>query len=313
MYMSDKFNQVLVTGGVGFIGHHLVARLAGLGYCSVIIDNLSNGRISNLRGIDRRYYQVVKCDIRNFAELQEKLRNVSPKFTFHLAALHFIPYCIEHRGETTAVNIQGTKNILKISESLGVKKFIFASSAAVYRSSAKAHKEEEKTMPIDIYGRTKQLGEEIVKRVAKENHRCDYTIFRIFNVYGPLDLTPHFIPEMIKKIRRDKVVKVGNLKTKRDYVHVVDVVEAFTKIIETKEVNRHSIYNIGAGRSVSGYDIVRMIAACFGKRIILKEDNLLMRKMGHKELLSDTSRFSADFKWKPRIKVNKGIRQLCKT
>ena len=134
-------DNVVVTGGAGFVGSSLVRRLLDQDYSVTVIDNLLRGSRENLPTDDRLNF--VEGDIRSGSDLAAAMA-FKPNYVVHLAAQHFIPYCNEHPGDTIHVNVYGTQNILDaIADSNCVDKLIFASTAAVYAPSDKPHTEDE--------------------------------------------------------------------------------------------------------------------------------------------------------------------------
>jgi len=157
-----KFNktlnqkQILITGGLGFVGHHLVKRLVEKKYFPIIIDNSSNGSFYQLSNIPKQKYIFIKADIRNFKKIQKVISKFNPDIIIHLAALHFIPFCNRHPKDTLNINLKGTTNLLKIAMKSRINKFIFASTAAVYSPSESKHTEISVLKPSDIYGKSKK-------------------------------------------------------------------------------------------------------------------------------------------------------------
>lgn len=311
MKSQNNEKQILITGGLGFIGHHLVKKLIREGYFPIIIDNLSNGSLSNLKKISKDKYFFIKADIQDYKKIQKKLLPFNPNTIVHLAAIHFIPYCNDHEDEVMKVNVDGTNNLLKLSKDLNIQKFIFTSSASVYGLSEKAHKETDQRRPADIYGRSKSIGENQVIKYSKNNKKCNYNIFRLFNVYGPNDLTPHFIPEMIKKIRKQKEILVGNINTKRDYVYVDDVVEAYVKIIKSTKNKKTNIYNVGTGTSIDGRQVIDLLAKNLNRSISIKQDKSLLRNVDVNNLQADITKLSKTYNWQPKNNINQGIKKIC--
>jgi UDP-glucose 4-epimerase len=306
--IRDNNNQIIITGGAGFIGINLVKKLIKLGYFPIIIDNLSNSNISELKNIPKNSYYLIKSDINNENEILKELEVFSPKILIHLAALHYIPFCIKNPLKTRAVNIQGTKNIFKISMQKKIQDIIFTSSGAVYKPSYKAHKEEDKLQPIDIYGKTKKEAEEFLLKNCKK-YKINLTILRLFNIYGKFDLTPHFIPEIIKRLKRTENLKVGNLKTKRDYLYIDDLLDVFIKILTIKDYS-YNILNIGTGNTCDGAEVIKLISSIKKKNIQIIEDISLLRKTDRPILCADIKKVSKILNWIPRYGLKKGLEKL---
>ncbi|MFH1388110.1 MAG: NAD(P)-dependent oxidoreductase [Patescibacteria group bacterium] len=303
--------QILITGGLGFVGYHLVKKLVAKNYFPIIIDNLSNSSVSSLSGIFKEKYFFAKIDIRNLVEIKKAVSDFNPKIIIHLAALHFIPYCNKHPKEVLKVNLKGTENILKIAKQFKVNNFLFASTAAVYAPSNRRHTENSTLEPMDIYGQSKKLAEEKIINCVAENQTLKFVILRLFNVYGYGDNTPHFIPAMIKKIKSNSKIFVGNLETIRDYIYVDDVIDAIFKIIKKDENFNNQIYNLGTGNGINGADAIKLITHCFKKNLSTKQDKTLLRKIDQPKLVADIRKFSKKYNWSPKYNIKKGLKKLC--
>ncbi len=306
----DIKKQIIVTGGLGFVGHHLIRALVRGGYYPIIIDNLTNGLLSSLKGISRSKYKFIQADIRNYTVLKNKLTGFKPKYLIHLAAVHFIPYCNQHPKEVLDVNVIGTKNILRLLLDFKIENFVHTSSASVYAPNHTKHFENEKLQPIDIYGKSKKLAEKEVLSFMQKNPSIKFNILRLFNVYGSNNLTPHFIPTMLKKIKADDTITVGNIKTVRDYIYVDDVVKAFLLILK-KGLNNQT-YNIGTGHGISGKQVIKIISKYYNRKVKVKIDGKLLRKKDCPYLLAGVNKIYRDLKFKPRYNFDTGIKKLCK-
>jgi UDP-glucose 4-epimerase len=286
--------KVVVTGGAGFIGSNLVRYLLKEGAEVLVIDNLFAGKKEFIS--DGCAFN--KLDIRS-EEAKEVVRNFKPDVIVHLAAIHYIPYCNDNPEETFDVNIMGTRNIL---ESYKPELFLFASSAAVYPPLNKPLTEDLHG-PIDIYGKTKLIGEDLVKL-----HNKKAIIARIFNVYGPNDTNPHLIPEIIGQIRgRKRKIKLGNLTPRRDYIHVDDACEA---IIALLRHGKEGIYNIGSGTEYSVKEVVEIVSEILSEEIQIVQDKRKMRKIERGNLLADIAKIQNETGWRPKIKLRDGLKDL---
>jgi len=224
--------KVCVTGGAGYIGSHLVSRLVELGHEIVVIDDLSNGSVIHPQTTFFPY------DIRDIEHIKNALQGTEA--FFHLAA--------NKRATSTdncnmiSVNVDGTMAVMDIAKKVGAKKFIFSSSAAVYgpeipiwNKDGKIYECDSKhSTPMNIYGLSKRMGEEICQFMADES--ISVNCLRYFNVWGGKYLPNNKVKSAIETFRERKskgesVQIYGDGSSVRDYVHVDDVVEANIKAL----------------------------------------------------------------------------------
>lgn len=248
--------KILVTGAAGFIGSHVVERLVSLGHDVMILDNLSTGRIENLETVldkIKGHY----CDIVNLGELDSCLNQWgSPDAIIHLAAQAAITTALKNPFRDLEVNGIGTLNMLRLAESYHVKKFVYASTSAVYGDKWTGQlKEGMPKMPDNYYGISKLTGEYYV-RIAN----MDTTILRLGNVYGPRQVPigeNQVVPRMIKHLLDgDEFFIFGDGRQRRDFVYVKDAARAFTMAVEAQG----GIYNIATGHSVEVNWIANFLA-----------------------------------------------------
>lgn len=304
-----KSKKILITGGAGFIGSNLLRKLVSLGYDVVIYDNFSVGKYSNIEDIKDKL-KIIKGDILNFRKLSKCIIKYSPEAIFHLAAIHYIPYCIKNPVKTYKVNVDGTENVLKVICNWKEKPYLFfMSSAAVYKKSIKSLSENSPLRPLDIYGETKLLGEKLVKRYCCENN-IPYNIIRLFNTYGPRDTIPHVIPKIIKQVKQGDTIKLGNLRPKRDFIFINDVVDVLYLLLIKEKSGE--IYNLGTGKEYS----ISYIINCFRKllksesnRIIkIKLDKNLFREIDRLHLKANIRKIKYNLHWKPQINIRDGLK-----
>lgn len=302
-----KQKKILVTGGAGFIGAWLVKKLLQKENKIIVFDNFTTGKLSNLPVLDKNLL-IVKADIRNLAALKKIFTINKPEIIFHLAALHFIPYCNDHSGETINVNIAGTQNLLEACKYNLPQKVLLASSAAVYPLGNKPNKEEDKMEAMDIYGLTKIVNEMQGKQFAKLN-KTNLIVARICNVYGPNETNPHVIPSIIQQImKRKKTIVLGNIKPKRNYIFVSDVVQAMIMMAE-KSAKLYSCYNVGAEKEYSVKEIVMLLKKITTQKINIKKDIKLVRKCERMHLKLDISRIKKEIGWVPQYDIFLGLKE----
>lgn len=294
-------SEVLVTGGAGFIGSSLARRLVSRGYGVVVLDNMVRGSRARLPDADS--IQVREGDIRSAMEVRGALQT-RPQFIIHLAAHHFIPYCNEHPAETVDVNVHGTQVLLdEITRTDHVKKVIFASSAAVYGPSNRNHQESEQMAPIDIYGLSKQIGEQLVSLFYKQTGLPSLSA-RLFNVIGPRETNPHLLPDIIAQLPGKKRLTLGNLLPKRDYIYVDDVADGLIHLLESSETS--GSFNIGSGAAYSAEEMASTIGEILGLKLSIESAPERQRAGDRPFLCADITRLSK-LGWKCKYDFRQGL------
>jgi len=256
--------SVLVTGGAGFIGSHLVERLLKEGYSVVVLDDLSSGKTENL-DLRNRKLLFLKGDIRNKEIVTRALKDV--EVVFHLAALIDVPFSIQNPLLVNQVNVCGSLNILEESVKNNVEKFIYASSCAVYGESQYLPiNEEHPTNPLSPYAVSK-LAVEKYCQVFNRLHGLKTVSIRLFNVYGPRQKSdsPYsgVISRFVHLLRSGELpVIFGDGSQTRDFVYVLDVVDAFYKAMSSKECVGE--INVGSGKETSIRELAKILMEKFG-------------------------------------------------
>jgi UDP-glucose 4-epimerase len=301
---------VLVTGGAGFIGSALCRALLQGGHEVVVFDNLSMGRRELLPA--HGGCRIVEGDVREAAAVERLVTEVRPGRVFHLAAIHYIPYCNAHPVDTMDVNVTGTRNLLNACRRLPPRLFFLASTAAVYPAEGSPFRETSPVGPIDVYGRTKALAEDVAQLFLQETG-IPTVAGRLFNAFGPNDTNPHLIPDVLAQVRRGAdVLELGNLEPVRDYVHVDDVVAGILAAAEAA-TKGFDVFNIGSGRGQSVRQVVAAVESALGRplRILQAPDRL--RKVERQELVSDVTKLREASGWRPQVEFARGIAALVAT
>ena len=295
---------VLVTGGAGFVGSHLVERLVDAGERVAVLDDLSRGRRAWLRP-EVELHQV---DIRDAAAVRGVVAAAAPEVVLHLAAMHFIPAVDGAPEVARAVNVGGTKGLLDALRDRPPRLLLFASTAAVYPDRAGQIAEACPPEPRDLYGGTKLEGERLVSRFADETGaRC--VVARIFNVVGPRETNAHVVPEVVEQLRHGAAgVRLGNLDSRRDYTDVRDVADALLALLEVAGEER--LFNVGSGRSVSVRDLVDICAEVLGRPVAIGVDPERLRPVDRHELVADTRRLRHATGWEPRRSLEETLAEL---
>nr|WP_106779640.1 NAD-dependent epimerase/dehydratase family protein [Lysinibacillus timonensis] len=255
--------KAIVTGGAGFVGSHLVDELVSKGYEVHVIDNLSTGKVENLHA--NVHSHIV--DIRT-KEATEIIKQIKPDLVFHLAAQADVTTSISNTVEDANININGTINILDASKEVGVKKFIFASTSAVYGDLQKdLITEQDVTSPISFYGQSKLSAENYIKLYSKY-YQLPFTILRYGNVYGPRQVAKGeggVIAIYIDGLKKNNQLKVyGDGEQTRDFIHVYDVVRANINAIES---GNQEIIHVSTGQRTSINRIISILSKIEGSEI----------------------------------------------
>lgn len=254
--------KVLVTGGAGFIGSHIVDSLIGGGHQVVIVDDLSHGKRDNINNRAKFY----RMDIRD-TRLEEVFKEEKPDYVNHHAAQMDIRKSVADPQFDAQVNIVGTLNILENCRKYGVKKVIFASSGgAIYGegNNSLPFGEESPVQPLSPYGVGKCTGEYYL-HFYRETYGLDFTALRYGNVYGPRqdpEGEAGVIAIFIRAMLRDGSLTIfGDGEQLRDYVYVDDVVRANVLSLNKKEGN---VFNIGTARGASVNELFKNLAEITG-------------------------------------------------
>jgi UDP-glucose 4-epimerase len=251
-----KRTKVLVTGGAGFIGSHLVDRLVSEGMQVVVLDNLSSGCLKNLDGCFGRI-RFVKGDIRDEGLTRDLVRDT--QVVFHLAANASVPESVNNPEYNFHTNVVGTFNLLQSSVGHSLESFVFSSSAAVYGSSDAALSESSALNPVSPYGTAKLCGE-LLGLSYKRIFKVPFVVARIFNVYGPR-MSRYAMYDFYRKLKNNplQLEVLGTGRQERQFCHISDAVDAIMLIAEKGK----DVYNVAGGEVVS----IEELANIFVKKI----------------------------------------------
>jgi UDP-glucose 4-epimerase len=278
--------RILVTGGAGYIGSHMVYSLLENGYDPIIVDNFKYSTEQNLNTIEKKFgtkLNIIKKDIR---ENLDNLNAGNIDAVIHFAALKTVSKSVEKPIECYENNVYGSLNLLKWVRDNNIKKFIFSSTAAVYGDTdSKLIKEDQQLNPKSPYAKSKLFIEEILKDMLKP-YELNSVVLRYFNVAGNLDngeigdlqSNPQsLIPRLILShlvYRKDKVKVYGNdYPTRdgtgiRDYIHIMDLVDAHLKALEFLNDNKGNYtFNLGNGEGISVLEVIKSFEKVVGEKL----------------------------------------------
>lgn len=298
--MSETKTKVIVTGGAGFIGSHLVEVLVAKNFDVHVIDNLVAGKRENVNS-GAKLYEV---DIRDFDKIKPIFEGAD--LVFHLAALPRVQPSIIDPRTTHDTNVTGTLNALVAARDAKVKRVIYSASSSAYGNQDKLPLTEDMpAMPLSPYGLQKYIGE-LECRLFSEIYGLETVSLRYFNVYGPRASSEGAYALVIGKFLEQRkkgepltIVPDGNQS--RDFTHVKDVVRANILAAESPRVGKGEVVNIGGGRNYSVNELADIIG---GPRIFIEP------RTEPKHTLADISKAKELLGWEPQVKFEEGIAEL---
>lgn len=299
--------KCLVTGGAGFIGSNLVSRLIRENMKVVVLDNLSSGKMDNLKEFEDKI-EFIKGNICHYSDVEKSVKNCD--YIFHLAALPSVIKSIEDPISSNQVNVDGTLNLLKCASEQKIKKFIYTSSSAVYGDDPQLPKTEDMLCwPISPYGVTKKVGEEYCYVFAKI-FGVDTISLRYFNVFGPKQNADSeysgVISRFIFLLLNGKIPTIfGDGLQSRDFTYVDDIVEANLLAAKTEKTNGE-VVNIACGKSINLNQMIEMMNKIMGLNV---KPNYAAPKLGDiKHSLSNISKSNKLLNYFPKISFEQGLK-----
>ena len=308
--MSIFANNILVTGGAGYIGSHIVELLIKSKAKVFIFDNLSTGykRLINKKA------KFIRGDIKNFKDLSKAINKNKIHSIIHLAAYLNINEAEKNKKKYFKNNVGGTLNLVKACKNNNVKNIIFSSSCSVYGNKRNTVTEESKLKPKSYYAYTKFKSEEIIKKYSKK-FNYNYGILRYFNVAGASNSGKigeiqkshgHLIKNIAIQSQKSKSkinIYGNNYNTKdgtcvRDYIHIADLAEIHLKTLKNISIHKKSlILNCGYGKGYSVQEIVNIFKK-LKKNVSVKYQK--KRQGDVAQIYANTSKIKRTLKWKPK-------------
>ncbi|OFV83374.1 MAG: epimerase [Acidobacteria bacterium RBG_13_68_16] len=306
--------RILVTGGAGFIGSHLTARLVARGDDVVCLDDFNDyydpafkrENVEPFRGSPR--WRLVEGDIRNAALVEETYRTFGIEATVHLAARAGVRPSIRHPRLYEEVNGVGTLNVLEAARRSGARTFVFGSSSSVYGTNSKVPFSEDDPIarPVSPYAATKRANE-LMAYTYYHLYGLSVTCLRFFTVYGPRQRPEMAIYHFTEKLARGEAVpRYGDGSSARDYTYIDDIVEGIQVALDLAAP--FEIVNLGGSRTTTLQHLIELIAAAVGTEPRIDE---LPPQPGDVPItFADVSKAKKLWGWEPHVLIEDGIRRF---
>jgi dTDP-glucose 4,6-dehydratase len=300
-------DTILVTGGAGFIGSHLVEELRKK-YSEakiIVLDNFSSGHPDNIKHV--KDIELIECDLRDVAKLNKIVKNVT--VIFHLAAQAFIPYCYKDPDEFVTSNILGTYNLIRAAQKVNLRSFVNVSTSEVYGTTQQfSISEDHPTRPHSTYATTKLAAENLAYTMYKE-HYFPLVIIRPFNTYGPRDSFPRIIPEVVKQFTKSSELNLGNINSTRDFMYVRDTARGLIRAAETpRAIGR--VMNIGTGVETSMKNLIKLISQLMDKTDYhFNIESSRLRPLDVDRLCANVHLSTDILRWKPHVDLETGLKE----
>jgi UDP-glucose 4-epimerase len=306
MEIVFTMTKVFIVGGAGFIGSHLVQLCLEQKYQVWVYDDFSTGRKEFLPKSVALH--VVEGDILDTEPLSNWIDECAPDTLYHLAAIHYIPACEKMPERALRVNVEGTQNVLNACAQHPVPRILFASTGALYdpvntgllmeTSPVKAH---------DIYSISKLSGEQLLKHHVSKNGG-QAIITRFFNTVGRHETNPHIVPTIMAQLADgSRQIKLGNLRPRRDYVHVQDVAEALFILGSIPMEQPFDIFNIGSGQEYSVQELVVLCSEVIHEPIEIISAPELQRSVDRPNQLADLTKIHQVSGWNPKRTLKQAL------
>jgi UDP-N-acetylglucosamine/UDP-N-acetyl-alpha-D-glucosaminouronate 4-epimerase len=302
--------SVLVTGGAGFIGSHLVDALVQRRARVRVLDDLSSGHLGNLAHHGDAV-ELQRGDVRDREACRRACRDV--RWVFHLAALVSVPRSLEEPASTIAVNVTGTANVFAAAREAGVARVVYASSSSVYGDCESVpQREGEEGTPLSPYAASKAMGEQLAAVLARSLGQ-QLVGLRFFNVYGPRQdpagAYAAVIPRFLAAARRGAPMEVhGDGEQSRDFVYVADAVEAALLAAGAPPEACGAAYNVAGGERVTMNELALHIAEISGSN--MPPVHVAPRAGDVRHSLADVTIARDKLGYAPRTSVAAGLQHL---
>jgi UDP-N-acetylglucosamine/UDP-N-acetyl-alpha-D-glucosaminouronate 4-epimerase len=303
--------KTLVTGGGGFIGSNLARALLEQGHEVRVLDNFSTGNRANLEGLD---VEVVEGELRSYERVHNAVRGT--EVVFHLGALGSVPRSVQDPLTSSAVNVEGTLNVLLAARDENVRRVVYSSSSSVYGPRRELPVTEDMPPdPISPYGVAKLAAERYCVSFSRVYESFESVVVRYFNVFGPrqspFSQYAAVIPLFVTAIAAGEPITIyGDGEQRRDFTYVSNVVEGTIRAAEAAGASGR-IFNVAASAPATVNQVAESIGAVLGKPV---EKVFAPPRVGDiRDSWADVSAARELLGWEPTVGLDEGLRRTVET
>jgi UDP-glucose 4-epimerase len=298
--------SVLVTGGTGFIGSHLVRRLLDEGAeVHVLTSTVSSVWPARLVGLRDRV-SIQEGNLTDRSAVDVVVERVRPSVVFHLGAYTHVGKSWQRVDECIQSNVQGTVNLLQALDGSGYRRCVSTGTSEIYGDIDVPFREESFVRPISPYSVSKYAAE-LYCRAFHQGRGWPIVMVRPFNAYGPMQTPDRVVPEIILRALRRNPLKMTEGRQTREFNYVDDLVEGFVLLATTREIEGE-IFNLGSGEEVSMRELASLILSLMGDPIEPEFGALPERPTEIPRMYSDSTKARARLGWKPAWSLEAGLR-----
>lgn len=290
---SIKLKTLLITGSSGFIGSHLIS--------SVVSDYKIIG-ISNKKQSKKMNFFHYEKDIAKEVRIKSSLSTI-----IHLAAVSDVRYCELYPSLCINVNVLGTHKILEMCRKKDAN-LIFTSTSHVYGLPKKLPiMEDEMIKPTSIYATSKIMAENLCESYAK-TYGLNITVLRLFSVYGHNSPVHNVVYNIMNQYITKSIVNLGNLKSKRDFIYITDVIDAIKIILENQK--GYEVFNVGSGYANTIRSVCDKVSKISKRNLRIESKMDKLRKNDIKEIKCSYSKINRIHKWSPKFDLDAGLQAM---
>ncbi|NLV08383.1 NAD-dependent epimerase/dehydratase family protein [Halomicrobium mukohataei] len=318
MVSPIRNEDILVTGGAGFIGSALVKRLLSDGNKVYVLDNFVTGDLQNLKDIFNNMdadqdeleerLDIISGDLLN-TDIEDLLLSNDINYVFHLAAEPFIPSCYDRPGQFFSVNANGTLRLLLACREADIERIVNYSSSEVYGTAQDIPMDEQhRVYPQSTYAVSKLAADRLCFTLFHEQD-IPVVVLRQFNCYGPRETHPYIVPELIAQLAESNKLELGNIEASRDLTYVTDAVRGASKLINC-EAAEGEVVNLGYGEDFTVEELAHKTASLMGyDDVDIETEASRFRPLDVQQLHCDYTKASNLIDYEPTVSLEEGLRR----